>query len=731
MSTDSHDVPSNAPPALPAESGGDQPSAPRRAPRRAVRPRPEGEDLSASGDAGQAQALPSGLAPTSRRTLSLTKAKRKPAQSDSESPAVESVRAERAPVAPADAGRHEGGRDHESGGAERATENSGNAERGDGDNRPSRAEQAAAGMPQGDRPAGERSESGEARDPRQAPGRRRGGRGNGRRGPGARSGEGRPPVQAARGEGASAQPGNGERGGERAGERRPGNPGREGNRRGPADRGEARQGREFRPGGEGRQGGEPRPGHEPRQGEEARQSGGPRGAGRRGGAPAEPVEPIPFYAEQLVMGADPSQPGMRPDGLPFEDGPKLHKLLADSGLGSRRDMEELIVSGRVSVNGQPAHVGQRIGANDQVRVNGRLLNRRHTPTQPRVLLYHKPSGEITSRDDPGQRATVFERLPKIRGARWVSVGRLDFNTEGLLVFTTSGELANRLMHPRYGWEREYAVRLIGRIGEEAKAQLLAGVQLEDGPAAFSKIDDVGGDGINHWYRVVIAEGRNREVRRMFESVGITVSRLVRIRFGPVGLPRSLVRGRWTELSDADVALLLSAIRRAGNPSAPGAEGDEDDFRARDDDFDDDDDVEATDDEWQPNSANAHLEGITREVRKGEPGAARGGARGRRGMLGNVGPSGNSDVVFTYPSGGAPAGARLNAPGGNRAGAPRRAKGGGNATGGQPGGRGPRGKGPAGAGFGGGGPAGGGFGGENRGPGRPGGRSRTRKRSPNG
>ncbi|MCX7275271.1 MAG: pseudouridine synthase, partial [Burkholderiales bacterium] len=345
-----------------------------------------------------------------------------------------------------------------------------------------------------------------------------------------------------------------------------------------------------------------------------------------------------------------------PEGLTFEDGPKLHKLLADAGLGSRRDMEELIVSGRVSVNGEPAHVGQRIGPNDQVRVNGRLLNRRHTPTQPRVLLYHKPAGEITSRDDPGQRATVFERLPKIRGARWVSVGRLDFNTEGLLVFTTSGELANRLMHPRYGWEREYAVRLIGRISEEAKAQLLSGVQLEDGPAAFSRIDDVGGDGMNHWYRVVIAEGRNREVRRMFESVSMTVSRLVRIRFGPIALPRALSRARWSELSDSEVAVLMSAIRRAGNPVAggqPGADGDDDQsFRHPDDDFDDDDDIESFDDEWQPSTANAHLEGITREVRKGEPGT-RGGPRGRRDLMGTPGPSGSAEVVFTYPSGGAP------------------------------------------------------------------------------
>lgn len=726
---------------MPADAGADQPSAPRRAPRRIVRPAAEGADAAAGGDAGP---VPAGLAVTSRRTLSVSRPKRPRAESEGAASAPaggDAIAGERAPAMAVDRSLGNDSSSRDSGRAEF------DAQELPGDDRGNRAERTTSGQPGGGRARGERQSAGEGG----AAGRRRGGRGNGRRGPGARSGEGRPQGPGARAEGAAAVPGDPERTSERTGERpggrRQGGPGgRDGNRRGPGERAEGRQPREFRPGGQGGQGGQggeggPRgqggeggqrgPGSEPRSGKPPRQSdasrqGGPRGEGRRGGAPAEPVEPIPFYAEQIVA-ADTLEPGVRPDTQSFEDGPKLHKLLADSGLGSRRDMEELIVSGRVSVNGQPAHVGQRIGANDQVRVNGRLLNRRHTPTQPRVLLYHKPSGEITSRDDPGQRATVFERLPKIRGARWVSVGRLDFNTEGLLVFTTSGEIANRLMHPRYGWEREYAVRLIGRIGEEAKEQLLAGVQLEDGPAAFSKIEDVGGDGINHWYRVVIAEGRNREVRRMFESVGITVSRLVRIRFGPIGLPRSLVRGRWTELSDTDVGLLASAIRKAGNPTAPGSDADDDEFRARDDDFDDDDDVEATDDEWQPNSANAHLEGITREVRKGEPGAARGGARGRRGMLGTVSPSGNSDVVFTYPSGGAPGGARTNpAGGGNRAGAPRRAKGGGNAAGGPPGNRGPRGKGPSGPGAG----QGGGFGGPSAGQGRPGGRSRPRKRSPN-
>ncbi|HMN66473.1 MAG TPA: pseudouridine synthase, partial [Burkholderiaceae bacterium] len=233
-------------------------------------------------------------------------------------------------------------------------------------------------------------------------------------------------------------------------------------------------------------------------------------------------------------------------------------------------MEELILAGRVSVNGQPAHIGQRIGPTDQVRVNGRAISRRAAPAAPRVLLYHKPSGEICTRDDPGQRATVFERLPRLKGARWVAVGRLDFNTEGLLVFTTSGDLANKLMHPRYGWEREYAVRVLGRIGDEAREALLAGVQLEDGPAKFAALEDLGGDGANAWYRAVIAEGRNREVRRMFEAVGLTVSRLVRLRFGPLALPRGLARGRWIDLDEAEVQALAQAIRRAGPAGAEAA-----------------------------------------------------------------------------------------------------------------------------------------------------------------
>ncbi|MDR0933891.1 MAG: rRNA pseudouridine synthase [Burkholderiaceae bacterium] len=241
---------------------------------------------------------------------------------------------------------------------------------------------------------------------------------------------------------------------------------------------------------------------------------------------------------------------------PDDDAPKLHKVLAEAGLGSRRDMEELIISGRVSVNGEPAHIGQRILATDQVRINGKLLQRKVSKRPPRVLIYHKPAGEIVSRDDPEKRPSVFDRLPQVKNGKWLAVGRLDFNTEGLLLFTTSGDLANRLMHPRYNIEREYAVRTLGELEEGMRQKLLAGVEMEDGIGQFSRIADGGGDGVNKWYRVVIGEGRNREVRRMFEAVGLTVSRLIRTRYGALSLPQILKRGRWDELEENAVRDLM-------------------------------------------------------------------------------------------------------------------------------------------------------------------------------
>lgn len=239
-----------------------------------------------------------------------------------------------------------------------------------------------------------------------------------------------------------------------------------------------------------------------------------------------------------------------------DDAPKLHKVLAEAGLGSRRDMEDLIISGRVSVNGEPAHIGQRILETDQVRINGKLVQRKISKRPPRVLVYHKPAGEIVSRDDPEKRPSVFDRLPNVKNGKWLAVGRLDFNTEGLLLFTTSGDLANRLMHPRYNIEREYAVRTLGELEEGMRQKLLAGVELEDGIGQFARIADGGGDGVNKWYRVIIGEGRNREVRRMFEAVGLTVSRLIRTRYGALILPQNLKRGRWDELEENAVRDLL-------------------------------------------------------------------------------------------------------------------------------------------------------------------------------
>lgn len=236
--------------------------------------------------------------------------------------------------------------------------------------------------------------------------------------------------------------------------------------------------------------------------------------------------------------------------------PKLHKVLADAGIGSRREMEELIIAGRVSVNGEPAHIGQRVGPNDSVRVNGKPITRPNAKKPPRMILYHKPAGEIVSHDDPGGRASVFARLPKLRTGKWLSVGRLDLNTEGLLIFTTSGDMANRIMHPRYGTEREYAVRVLGEMDEAQRRSLVEGIELEDGKAAFGSLDYLGGDGSNRWYRVTLQEGRNREVRRMFEAVGVTVSRLIRTRFGDIVLPRNLRRGRWEEVDSQVVTALM-------------------------------------------------------------------------------------------------------------------------------------------------------------------------------
>ena len=243
---------------------------------------------------------------------------------------------------------------------------------------------------------------------------------------------------------------------------------------------------------------------------------------------------------------------------PQADTPKLHKVLAQAGLGSRLEMEQLITEGRISVNNEPAHIGQRVQFGDQVKVNGKPIRVRIDPPPPRVIAYHKPVGEVVTHDDPQNRPTVFRRLPRLMQGKWQSVGRLDLNTEGLLLLTNSGELANKLMHPRFGLEREYAVRVLGALSNEEKQRLLDGVTLDDGVAQFGSIEDGGGEGSNCWYRVTISEGRNREVRRMLESVGHAVSRLIRIRYGAMLLPRGLKRGAWMELGDRDLRALLQA-----------------------------------------------------------------------------------------------------------------------------------------------------------------------------
>ncbi|RZA03817.1 MAG: 23S rRNA pseudouridine(2605) synthase RluB [Moraxellaceae bacterium] len=239
---------------------------------------------------------------------------------------------------------------------------------------------------------------------------------------------------------------------------------------------------------------------------------------------------------------------------------KLQKVLARVGLGSRRYMEEVIAAGRVSVNGRIAQVGERIEPGDELRIDGRKVQfQLEDEVRRRVLVYYKPEGEICSRNDPDGRPTVFEQLPQIANDRWVMVGRLDINSTGLLLFTNDGELANRLMHPSNEIEREYAVRVMGEVTTEARKNLLAGVELDDGPAKFESFSDIGGEGINRWYQVVVKEGRNREVRRLFESQGLKVSRLLRTRYGSVILPRELRTGRWVELDKHDIDNLVKSV----------------------------------------------------------------------------------------------------------------------------------------------------------------------------
>jgi 23S rRNA pseudouridine2605 synthase len=239
---------------------------------------------------------------------------------------------------------------------------------------------------------------------------------------------------------------------------------------------------------------------------------------------------------------------------------KIQKVLANAGLASRRQIEAWISEGRISVNGQQAKLGDRISLEDKVRVDGRDIKLlKSTAKRLRVLLYHKPEGEICSRSDPEGRPTIFDHLPLLRNGRWVSVGRLDFNTSGVLLLTNDGELANRLMHPSAEIEREYAVRVQGEVTSSMISQIKKGVALEDGIAKFEQVIDAGGEGTNHWYHVLVKEGRNRLVRRLWESQGVKVSRLIRIRFGNIQLPRMLKRGKWTELSRDESSELYKSV----------------------------------------------------------------------------------------------------------------------------------------------------------------------------
>lgn len=240
---------------------------------------------------------------------------------------------------------------------------------------------------------------------------------------------------------------------------------------------------------------------------------------------------------------------------------RLQKRLAAAGLGSRREIEEWIRAGRLRINGRPAQLGDRVVTSDRIEIDGKQIELGSVPTTPRVLVYHKPEGEIVTRADPQGRPTVFRRLPAVPGGKWVAVGRLDVNTSGLLLLTDSGELANRLMHPRYEVEREYLARVLGALSAAEQARLLSGVPLGDGVARFDRLAPEGSaEGANRWYRVVLHEGRNREVRRLFEAVGRQVSRLLRVRYGPVSLPRDLRPGRWLELSGEPLAEIVKTAK---------------------------------------------------------------------------------------------------------------------------------------------------------------------------
>jgi 23S rRNA pseudouridine2605 synthase len=239
---------------------------------------------------------------------------------------------------------------------------------------------------------------------------------------------------------------------------------------------------------------------------------------------------------------------------------RLQKYLAARGLGSRREIEGWIEAGEIQVNGRVATLGDQVDAGDTILVRGRPVKAEERAH--RWLAYHKPEGEICTRSDPEGRSSVFASIPRLRGQRWVSVGRLDLNTSGLLLFTTDGGLANALMHPSRGLEREYAVRVLGEVPEDLQRRLLQGVELEDGPARFDSLAEAGGEGANHWFHVTVSEGRNRLVRRLWDAAGVTVSRLIRIRYGPIELGRGLKAGHFRDLDPGEVRALYAAADMA-------------------------------------------------------------------------------------------------------------------------------------------------------------------------
>ncbi|VAX05923.1 Ribosomal large subunit pseudouridine synthase B [hydrothermal vent metagenome] len=243
-----------------------------------------------------------------------------------------------------------------------------------------------------------------------------------------------------------------------------------------------------------------------------------------------------------------------------KDGERLQKVLANAGFGSRREIEGWIKEGRIHLNDKIASLGDRVGADDRIKLDGRLVQAgRLAAPKRQVIIYNKPEGELVTRSDPEGRPTVFPSLPRLKSGRWIAVGRLDINSAGLLLFTTDGELANRLMHPSQQIEREYAVRVLGKVDEDMLKSMTAGIELEDGPARFEHVMESGGTGANRWYHVVIMEGRKREVRRLWEAVGAKVSRLIRVRFGPITMGNRLFAGRHRELEPDELKQLLKAV----------------------------------------------------------------------------------------------------------------------------------------------------------------------------